>query len=91
MDLYKWCHHAELALPSELTLAAFDLGRRIRQLDMAASPYDLFSVGLAPVPIETAADRAEYVAQQRALAEQDQALRARVLDTLTLVLARLPA
>ena len=32
---------------------------------MRASPYDLTELGYQPVPIETAAGKAEYVAAQR--------------------------
>jgi hypothetical protein len=63
----------------------FDLAREIRELDMRASPYDLSALGYAPVPIETAAGRAEYAAQQRGFAERGQLLRTRLLAALDAV------
>ena len=45
---------------------AFDL----RELDMRASPYDLADLGFAPIAIETARGRADYVARQRSLADR---------------------
>ena len=63
----------------------FDLAREIRVLDMRASPYDLRALGYAPVPIETAAGRAEYAAAQRRFAERGQLLRTRLLAALDAV------
>ena len=55
------------------------LAREIRELDMRASPYDLTALGYPPVPIETAAGKAEYVAAQRIFAVRAQALRSELL------------
>ncbi len=82
MDVYKWCFKLAPLVPSELTLAAFELARRIRRLDMAASPYDVSDLGIAPVAIETAAGKAEYVEQQRDFTRRSNALRRRLLDVL---------
>lgn len=79
MDLYKWSVKLGAAVPGDLMLDAFDLARDARALDMAASPYDVRAFGLAPVPVETAEGRAEYVARQRELVERGTALRARLL------------
>jgi hypothetical protein len=86
MDLYKWAYKLGPAVPGELLLDCFDLARDTRSLDMRAAPYDLGALGVEPVRIETAEGKAEYVAEQRALAERGQALRERLLG----VLARLP-
>jgi hypothetical protein len=64
MDLYKWCTKLGPLVPSELVLRCFELALRARELDMRASPYDLSDLGYAPVEIETAAGRAEYVRAQ---------------------------
>ncbi len=85
MDLYKWAMKLAPAVPSELTMDCFELAREIRELDMRASPYDLSALGYAPVPIETAAGRAEYAAAQRGFAERGQLLRARLLAALDAV------
>lgn len=82
MDLYKWCFTLAPAVPSELTLAAFELAREIRALDMAASPYDLDGFDIEPVPIETAAGKASYVEQQRGFTIRSNALRRRLLTVI---------
>lgn len=86
MDLYKWCFTLAPVVPSSLTLAAFDLAREIRRLDMAASPYDVRGYGIEPVPVETAEGKAVYVEAQRAFADQSSQLRRRLLALLEPVL-----
>ena len=83
MDLYKWAYKLIPIVPSDLLLDAFSLAKRIRELDMRASPYDLSDLGYPPVRIETAAGKAEYVAAQREFAADAQVLRGRLLDVLT--------
>jgi hypothetical protein len=80
MDLYKWSYKLSPHLPSELVGDCFDLARRVRVLDMQASPYDLSELGYEPVAIETAAGRADYQRRQRAFADEAGILRARLLD-----------
>ena len=86
MDLYKWAYKLGPAVPGELLLDCFDLAGDTRSLDMRAAPYDLSALGVVPVRIETPEGKAEYVAEQRALALRGQALRERLLA----VLERLP-
>lgn len=83
MDIYKWAIKLGPLVPGDTLLDAFELARDIRLLDMQASPYDVSSLGYAPVAVETAAGKAEYVRQQRAFAERANALRERILDRLT--------
>src|SRR5699024_9883355 len=68
MDTYKLALKLGPAVPGELLLDTFELARDIRELDMRASPYDLREWGYQPVPIETAAGKATYVAAQREFA-----------------------
>lgn len=75
MDLYKWAVKLGPLVPGRLLLDCFELARDIRELDMRASPYDLTEWGYAPVTIESADGKAEYVAHQRAFAERAEALR----------------
>lgn len=82
MDVYKWCFKLAPLVPSALTLAAFDLSREIRTLDMAASPYDLADLGIEPIRIETPEGKATYVEAQRAFSVRSNALRARLLSVL---------
>lgn len=78
MDLYKWAYKLSPALPSELIMAAFELSWRIRAMDMQASPYDLAAWGYPPIPIETAAGKADYVAHQRRFSAESAELRERL-------------
>src|SRR5699024_8988172 len=75
MDLLRASLTLGPACPGDLLLDTFELARDIRVLDMRASPYDLASLGYPPVPIETAAGRAEYVAAQREFADRSRPLR----------------
>ncbi len=79
MDLYKWAYKLLPVVSSALVLACFRLARDVRELDMRASPYDLTALGYAPVPIETAAGKAEYVAGQREFAGRAAGLRQQLL------------
>jgi hypothetical protein len=90
MDLYKWAYKLSPAVPSELMADCFELARRARELDMRASPYDLGELGYSPVPIETPEGKAEYVHHQRAIADQGQQLRARLLAACRQLLTPVP-
>jgi hypothetical protein len=79
MDLYKHAFRLTPMVPSELVADCFELAREIRVLDMRASPYDLSSLGLSPVAIETAEGKQEYTAAQRRFAELGRPLRQRLL------------
>ncbi|GAA3744805.1 3-methyladenine DNA glycosylase [Salinactinospora qingdaonensis] len=87
MDLYKWAYKLSPAIPSELVVDCFELARDVRVLDMRASPYDLSEYGYSPVPIETSAGKADYIAQQREFAERAGVLRRRLLHQCRLLLA----
>ncbi|WP_193721628.1 hypothetical protein, partial [Georgenia subflava] len=90
MDLLKAALKLGPACPGELLLDCFELAHDIRVLDMQASPYDVTSLGHAPVAIETAAGRAEYVARQRGFADRADPLRTRLTDVTTTLLAHEP-
>ncbi|MFE6964077.1 3-methyladenine DNA glycosylase [Agromyces sp. NPDC057679] len=80
MDVYKWAVKLGPLVPGELLLDAFELARDIRYLDMQASPYDMAPWGGAPVRIEDAEGKAEYVRRQRGFAERANGLRRAILD-----------
>ena len=80
MDLYKWATKLAPLTPSDLVADCFELAVEIRELDMAASPYDLAAYGYEPVPIETAAGRAAYAKAQAEFADQAAPLRSRLID-----------
>lgn len=88
MDLYKWATKLGPVVPGPLLLQTFRSARRARELDMRASPYDLAELGYTPIRIETPAGRAEYVAEQRALAEQAEPIRQALISLCTDLLAR---
>ncbi len=87
MDLYKWAFKLAPFTPAELIADCFALARDIREVDMRASPYDLATLGFAPIPIETAAGRADYERHQRAFAARGEPLRARLLAVCDWLLA----
>jgi hypothetical protein len=86
MDLYKWAYKLDPFVPSSLVADCFQLAHDIRVMDMRASPYDLSSLGYAPVRIETAPGRAEYRRGQAEFTERAKPLRERLIalcETLT--------
>ncbi|ULP49525.1 hypothetical protein [Mycolicibacter virginiensis] len=80
MDIYKWCYKLGPLVDSELQLACLELAASAREIDMRASPYDLSDYGYLPIPIESAAGRAEYVRHQSEIAHRAAPLRAALLD-----------
>jgi hypothetical protein len=86
MDLYKWAYKLSPLTPASLLRASFTLAADIRETDMRAGPYDLAPLGYAPIAVETAAGRAEYVAAQRLHATRARELRARLHDLCRTVL-----
>jgi len=85
MDLYKWAAKSMPWIGSGLLLECFELALELRDLDMAASPYDLRAFGLEPIPIETADGPACYENEQRRLAASATTLRQRLIEALDLV------
>jgi hypothetical protein len=70
MDLYKWAQKLWPWSGGDLIADCFLLALAGRDLDMRASPYDLQSLGYAPIRIETAEGREAYAWEQKRLAEQ---------------------
>lgn len=79
MDLYKWAFKLWPFTPSELLADCFELAVAIREVDMRASPYDVSALGFPPIPIETAAGRADYEQRQRDFSARGEPLRARLV------------
>jgi hypothetical protein len=86
MDLYKSAYKLQPFTPAELVADCFALARQVRQVDMAASPYDLSSLGVEPIRIETAQGKAAYIAHQRAFAASAADLRGRLVAVCDAVL-----
>ncbi len=91
MDCYKWAYKLAPVSSSELVADCFALAREVRQVDMRASPYDLSSLGVDPIPIETAAGKAAYVSHQRDFAERSNVLRWRLIAVCDAALSGEPA
>jgi hypothetical protein len=86
MDLYKWSAKLGPLIDSTLLLDCLELAAAARELDMRASPYDLTGYGFAPIRIENATGRAEYVRCQSELARRAVSLRAALRDRCDLLL-----
>ncbi|OIQ83921.1 hypothetical protein GALL_342730 [mine drainage metagenome] len=80
MDLYKWAYKLSPILPSEMVLDAFENARRLREIDMRASPYDLGSMSMEPIRVETPEGRIEYANEQRRLAKESMPIRNAIAD-----------
>jgi hypothetical protein len=80
MDLYKWSYKLSPAIASQLVADCFDLAKEVRELDMRAAPYDLRSLGYAPVEIETVAGKTAYVDAQRDFAARGALLRGALIE-----------
>lgn len=78
MDLYKWAYKLYPWSSGELLADTFLLARDIRILDMQASPYDLSSIGVDPVKIETPEGRFKYREMQQEFAQRAAPLRTRL-------------
>ncbi|WP_205708807.1 3-methyladenine DNA glycosylase [Kineococcus siccus] len=87
MDCYRWAMKLSPAVPGELLLDCYELARDVRVLDMRASPYDVTSLGLEPVAIETPEGKAAYVRAQREFAERAAPLRRALLAACDALLA----
>ena len=79
MDCYKWAYKLSPFTSSELVADCFELAREVRQVDMRAAPYDLSSLGVEPLKIETAEGKAAYIEHQRDFATRSGVLRERLL------------
>lgn len=88
MDLYKWSSKLAPFAPSELVADCFALAWDIREVDMRASPYDVHPLGLASIPVETAAGRADYEALQRTFTARADPLRTQLIALCERLLAR---
>ena len=83
MDLYKWAFKLFPWVSSELLGRSFFLALDIRVVDMRASPYDMSSIGLEPIKIETESGRVYYRRRQQDFAERAKPVRAELLATAT--------
>ena len=86
MDLYKWASMFSPFMPSDVVADTFELARDVRQVDMRSSPYDLSGLGLAPIRVECADGRREFVAAQREFHARATSIRDDLLTWLTRLL-----
>lgn len=80
MDLLQYACRLQPFCDADLFREILSIVLEARKLDVAASPYDASSYGLAPVPVETAEGRSLYRKRQAELMEQAQPLRQLLLD-----------
>lgn len=80
MDLYKLAYRLGPYIPAELIADGFELAAAAREVDMRASPYDLRTLGFAPICIETREGRDEYALEQRKIAEWARPIRERLAE-----------
>jgi hypothetical protein len=80
MDLYKWAYKLAPWVESGLVLDCLELAMDAREVDMRASPYDLRSWGMEPLPMETEAGRGAFAREQARLAESARPLRTRLIE-----------
>lgn len=80
MDLYKWASKLAPAVSSDLIMDAFELAMSVRYLDMRASPYDVATLGLEPVRIETVEGKRDYAERQAGFAQTAARIRERLID-----------
>ena len=67
MDLYKWAYKIYPYISSDLIADCFELAKECRIIDMQASPYDVSSLGVEKIAIETKEGRNEYISKQNLL------------------------
>jgi hypothetical protein len=88
MDVYKHAFRLAPIVGSQIVRDAFELAREIRDVDMQVAPYDLTSLGVEPIRIETADGRAEFATLQAKFAERAKELR---LELISLTRGRITA
>ncbi|MEM9942778.1 MAG: 3-methyladenine DNA glycosylase [Planctomycetota bacterium] len=88
MDLYKWAFKSMPWVGSDIVRDCFLLALKAREIDMRASPYDLQSYGhYEPIKVETIEGRKQYEQEQRAISEDAQDLRRRLIQNLVQIIA----
>jgi hypothetical protein len=80
MDLYRYATVLAPIVGSEVVRDCFALARDIRTVDMQVAPYDLTSLAVEPMAIETAAGRAQFAVAQRRFAERATVLRQQLVQ-----------
>jgi hypothetical protein len=79
MDLYKHAVRLAPLVGSDAVLRAFALARDIREVDMRAAPYDLSSIGVVALAIETESGRSEFAHLQQTFAARAAQIRTEIL------------
>eukprot|EP00977_Amphora_coffeiformis_P022815 scaffold11584_cov160-Amphora_coffeaeformis.AAC.1 len=80
MDLFKMALKLQPFINANLMADILELAIRARTLDVAASPYDATAYGAGIVPVETKQGRKQYREIQRALMEDAEPVRVRLLQ-----------
>ncbi len=80
MDLYKWAFKLYPWISGNTIREAFKLAVNARFIDMQASPYDLTSLGLKPIKIETREGRMEYLNKQKEVYRKSEPIRDKLIE-----------
>lgn len=80
MDLYKYASRIAPIVGSEFLRSCFILARDIRTVDMQVAPYDLSSLGVFPIRVETADGRREFSAKQQEFTHRASDLRSQLIE-----------
>ena len=80
MDLLKIALKLQPFIGTDLLGDVLEMAIKARTLDVEASPYDVTAYGAGFVPVETKQGRQMYREKQRALMEQAEPVRIRLLD-----------
>ena len=81
MDLYKWAYKIYPYISSDLIADCFELAKECRIIDMQASPYDVSSLGVEKIAIETKEGRNEYISKQNLLYQKSLNLRSKLIES----------
>lgn len=81
MDLYKWAYKLYPFISSDLIADCFELAKECRIIDMQASPYDVSSLGVDKIAIETRDGRNDYIAKQNFLYQKSLPLRSKLIES----------
>lgn len=88
MDLYKWAYKIYPYISSDLIADCFELAKECRIIDMQASPYDVSSLGVEKIAIETKEGRNEYISKQNSLYQKSLDLRSKLIESYRLILRK---
>ena len=88
MDLLKIAMRLSPWIDATLIADALEVALEARKLDIAASPYDVSSIGLEPIKIESSKGREVYRIKQADLMKKAAPVRRKILEAYDIFLTR---